>query len=125
MVNFRCLMKLLPSYKSVLPKLDEPIDIPKAPYTFENTNDILGYFESTNSTAYLRIVTHAFLNFFLFSISMGHFAEGITKMKVFLDYILNNVLVLVKRTDWTKQQMILFDISRNVWVVEVTMKCLQ
>lgn len=51
-------------------KLETPEDIPRSPYTFENTNDILGYFESTHSTAYLRIVTHAFLKFFTFSLEM-------------------------------------------------------
>lgn len=44
MINFRCLMKLSQSAKLGSQKLDLPEDIPKSPYTFENTNDILGYF---------------------------------------------------------------------------------
>lgn len=43
MINFRCLMKIPPSNKPSQ-KLDFPQDIPRSPYTFSSTNDILGYF---------------------------------------------------------------------------------
>ena len=60
-------MKLSPSKGAVLPeKLAVPEDMPRCPYIFESMNDILGYFESSQSTAYLRIVTFAFMKLFCF-----------------------------------------------------------
>lgn len=65
MLNFRCLMKLSPSKGPVLPqKLDFPEDLPQSPYVFSNTNDILADFEHSESSAFLRIATFAFMTLF-------------------------------------------------------------
>jgi len=101
MVNWRCLLNI-PSVKGTSAKMEYPEDIPKSPYVFVNTNDILGYFENSNSTAYLRIVSHAFQKFFDFKIKTNDYLPAVTKLKNFIDFILNNVLVQTRRTDWSK-----------------------
>lgn len=93
-----------------------PEDIPKLPYTADNTNDILGYFGNYTTTAYLRITTHAFMKFFNHSIQC-QLLTPLTKLKIFLDFVLNNVLPLTQRPDWDKKQMGQFDLARNLWVI--------
>lgn len=42
-----------------------------------------------------------------------------------LDFVLNNVMPLARRPEWEKKQMKQFEIARNLWVVEVVMKCIK
>jgi hypothetical protein len=120
MVGFRCIMRLPNAQPLSTPhKLEVPCDVPLAPYILVNVNDVLGEFEVGSSTGYLRIATHAFLNTYLFALGLGHLREAITKLKLFLDYILNNVLVMAIREDWPHERNSAYDVARNLWVVEV------
>ena len=50
--------------------------------------------------------------------------EAIKALKVFIDFILGYVLVMVGPKEWTKDQMMKYDILRNAWVFEVIHRCI-
>ena len=81
--------------------------------------DVLGYFEKADSTSYLRIVSYAFMKLYtLYIVSFKHL-EAFNQLRFFIDYILTNVLVWVKKYIWDGQTMNMYDVCRNAWIAEL------
>ena len=56
--------------------------------------------------------------FTLYIVAFNHL-EAFNQLRFFIDYILTNVLVWVKKYVWDEKIMNVYDVCRNIWIAEL------
>lgn len=50
--------------------------------------------------------------------------SGTNKLKYFIDFVNSNVLVLTRNHQWGKDKVVMFDLAKNIWNLELIHKCM-